>query len=423
MRKMLQKILRNLASSVLKKYKPEIIGITGSVGKTSAKEAVFSVLSSKYNVRKNEGNYNNEIGVPLTILGKASAKKNIFGWVAIFLHGLKLICFKDENYPEILILEMAADKKGDINYLTSFIPLKIAIVTAVAPVHTEFFGDIEGVFTEKKDILVNLKESGFAILNADDKNVKRMKEHTRAKVIYYGFKKTADIRCSDEKLSFSKDEEENVVVSNGFKIIIDQNEIPAHLEGVVGKQSIYAALAGVSVGHIYGINLFEIVESLKKVEFAPGRMRLIPGIKHTILIDDTYNASPRSTIAAIETMKDIPIEKNNKRIVVLGDMLELGIHTEKGHQEVGKEIVLNNIDMFVAVGEKMEEAITTAMSAGMKEEQIFKFGHPEEAGKFVQEKIKKGDIALIKGSRGMHLEKIVEELMAEPEKAEKLLVH
>lgn len=422
MKMMLQKILKSLSSKVLKKYKPEVVGITGSVGKTSAKDAIYTVLSSKYKVRKSEGNYNNEIGVPLTILGEKTAGKNIFGWLGIFLRALNLLLFKDKNYPEILILEMAADKPGDIDYLLDFIKLKVAVVTAVAEVHTEFFKDIEGVFKEKRTIVKNLNEKCHAILNFDDENVARMREHTRAKITSFGFKRTANVQCVD----FNLDMKEETVSGISFKLFVNEigaGEVPAHLDCVVGRQPIYAALSAAAVGIIYKINLVEISEALKKVNFPAGRMRLIPGIKHTMLIDDSYNASPRSTLAALEIMQKISVGKKNRKYAVLGDMLELGAYTEKGHQEVGKAIVANNIDVFVAVGEKMEEAIKAAVKAGMSEDVIFKFSKPEEAGLFVQQRMEKGDLILIKGSRRMKMEKITEELMAEPLKAEELLVH
>ncbi|MEA3272228.1 MAG: Mur ligase family protein [Patescibacteria group bacterium] len=418
MRNTLQKILKSLASLVLKKYKPEIVGITGSVGKTGAKEAIFAVLSSKYRVRKSKGNYNNEIGVPLTILGRKTAGKNIFAWLGIFLHALNLLLFKDEKYPEILVLELAADKPGDMDYFYGFVKPKIAVVTAVAHAHTEFFKDIEGVFAEKKRIISNLKKDAYAVLSTDDVNVARMREHTQAKIITFGFKRMADIQCVD----FGLDMEKDIISGVSFKLATDENESPAHLKGVVGKQPIYAALTAAAVGVIYKINLIEISESLKKIDFPAGRMRLISGIKHTMLIDDSYNASPRSVLAALEAMQKISVGKNNQKYAVLGDMAELGTYTEKGHQEVGEAIVANNIDFLITVGEKMEEAITAAVSAGMSEDKIFKFAKPEKAGLFIQGRIKKGDLVLIKGSRIMKMEKITEELMDEPLKAEKLLV-
>lgn len=420
MRTTLQKILKLLSDKVLKKYKPEIIGITGSVGKTGAKEAIFAVLSSKYRVRCNEGNYNNEIGVPLTILDRKTVGKNIFAWLGIFLHALNLLLFKDEKYPEILVLEMAVDKPGDMDYLLGFICPKVAVVTAVAEVHTEFFKDIKGVFNEKKKIVSNLSKDDFAILNLDDENVARMREHTQAKVKTFGFRRSADAECADFSFDF---DEEGGVSGVSFKLSAGETEMPVHLGGVIGKQPIYAALAAAAVGRVYEFNLMEISEALNKTKFAPGRMRVISGIKHTTLIDDSYNASPRSTLAALEGIGKIQIKKNNKKYVALGDMLELGAYTEKGHQEVGEAIVINNIDVFVAVGEKMEEAITAAISAGMSEDRTFKFAKPEEAGLFLQERIKEGDLILIKGSRRMGMEKITEELMAEPLRAKELLVH
>lgn len=431
MRYLLQAILRVMASAVLKKYKPEIIGITGSVGKTSAKDAIAHVLSGKYRVQASKGNYNNEIGVPLTILGKDTAGHSIFGWFDIFIGAAVMLFKKDKNFPEILILEMAADKPGDIEYLTSFIPLKVAVITAVAPAHLEKFGDLKSVAREKGQILKKLGKNCTAVLNIDDENVRKMKDETKAKIIYFGYDKKADIRVSDPKFIFSAkggsalggEKDGNTPTGISFKILDGETMMPAIINGTVGFHLASTSLAAVSVAKIYGFNLLETIERLETLKLPPGRMNIIAGIKKTTIIDDTYNASPRPTKAAIEMLGLIPILENNKRFAVLGDMLELGEYTVKAHEEIGAIIAENKVDIFVAVGEKMNEAARMAEKIGMNEDRIFHFGTPEEAGKFLQDRIKKGDLLLVKGSRRMRMEKVVEELMEDPLRADELLVH
>lgn len=417
----MQKILRVMATAVLKKYKPEIVGITGSVGKTSAKDAIAHILSGKYRVQASKGNYNNEIGVPLTILGKNTGGHSVFGWLDVFIGAAMMIFKKDKNYPEILVLEMAADKPGDIEYLTSFVPLKVAVVTVVAPAHLEKFGDLKGVAREKGAILKKLGKNCTAVLNIDDDNVRKMKDDTKAKIIYFGYDKKADIRVSDPKFTFDKGG--NTPTGISFKILDGETMMPAVLNGTVGFHLASAALAAVAVAKIYGFNLLETIERLETLKLPPGRMNLIAGIKKTTIIDDTYNASPRPMKVAIEMLGLIPIAENNKRYAVLGDMLELGDHTVKAHEEIGGIVVENRVDVFVAVGEKMAEAARKAEGIGMDEDKIYHFGTPEEAGKFLQDRIKKGDLLLVKGSRRMHMEKVVEELMEDPIRADELLVH
>ena len=160
--------LRWLAKLILKKYQPKIVGVTGSVGKTSTKEAIFTVLSSKFRVRKNIKNYNNELGVPLSIIGRKSGYKNPFAWLGIFFEAFGLIIFRQKSYPDILVLEMGADKPGDIKYLTDIAPCQVGVFTGVSHVHTEFFKTLKKIAQEKRIIITQLNSAGFAILNFDN---------------------------------------------------------------------------------------------------------------------------------------------------------------------------------------------------------------------------------------------------------------
>ncbi|MCX6796207.1 MAG: Mur ligase family protein, partial [Candidatus Falkowbacteria bacterium] len=153
MKIIVQKILKHLAKAILKKYQPLVIGITGSVGKTSAKEAIYAVLASQKKTRRNVKNYNNEIGLPLTIIGAESGGRSIADWLKVFRRALKLICVKDENYPEILVLEMGADRPGDLDYLNSIVCCKIGVITLIGPVHLEYFGSIEQIQKEKGKLI------------------------------------------------------------------------------------------------------------------------------------------------------------------------------------------------------------------------------------------------------------------------------
>jgi UDP-N-acetylmuramoyl-tripeptide--D-alanyl-D-alanine ligase len=419
MKKIIQKILYVLARAVLKKYKPEVVGITGSMGKTSTKEAIFSVLSSKFRVRQNLKNYNNELGLPLSILGVESGRKSILKWLGVIFHGLKLILSRDENYPQILVLEMGADHPGDIKYLTELAPCKIGVVTGIGPAHLEFFESIEKIVKEKRTIVGHLRPDGFAVLNRDDEKVFEMREKTRAKVLTYGFFADAEVRAQEDGVIG-----EGVEISGmNFKVSYAGAVVPIFLPGVLGRQHIYAALAGAAVGIIYGMNLVEVAENLKRYEAPKGRMNLIHGIKNTLLIDDTYNASPIPVEAALGVLQAIKLPaEDDKKFAVLGDMLELGSFSEEGHKQVGRAAATSGVDYLVTVGERSRDIFRAAKEAGMSEDKISNFRTPEEAGIFVQGKMKQGDVVLVKGSQGMRMEKVVKELMAEPLSACELLV-
>ncbi len=417
MRKLLFIILRFLAKKVLKKYRPLIIGITGSVGKSSTKEAIFSVLRDKFRVRRNQGNYNNEIGVPLTILGYKTGGQSVLKWLNVFIKGLSLVLKKDADYPEMLVLEMAADKIGDIEYLVKFVPCDVGVVTAIGEVHFEQFGSLENIIKEKQKIIAHLKESHLAVLNADDHNVMGMKTLTKAKVVTFGFSEEADFWATAVKIS-QRDNQLGMT----FKLHAQGSVLPVFLYNILGQHQVKAALAAIAVASSLDIKLLDILEGFKKYQALPGRTNLIKGIKGTLLIDDSYNASPLSAKAALAVLQEIPALAGAKKVAVFGEMLELGSYTTAGHMEVGQKLTEVGIDMLVCTGEKSRDIIRGAIQAGLPEERTFYFDNNHDAGIFVQDKIHTGDIVLIKGSQGARMEQITKELMAEPLRAKELLV-
>lgn len=423
MKKILKKILRFLAKNVLKKYNPDIIGITGSVGKTSAKEAVFAVLEEKYKIRKNIKNYNNEIGVPLTILGCEAGNRSILKWAMVFLSGIMLIVFKDKKYPDILILEMGADRPGDIKYLTEIAPCKIGVLTRIGQSHMEYFSTTKKIIKEKETIVTHLGKNGFAILNGDDENIKTIKGKLKCDSISYGFSEDVDVRAIeldvDNAIVYGK---KTSIKGINFKVQHNGNIVPVSLPHILGKQHIYAALAGIAVGVANKINLVEIAESLKKYKGSPGRMNLIDGIKNTIIIDDSYNSSPESCGAALNVVKNLSLAEGKKKYAFLGDMLELGNISEEAHFKIGKIVFESGIDYLMIIGERARDISRGAKDAGMNSDNIYSFTNLREAGIFIQDRICEGDLILVKGSQGMRMEKIVKELMAEPLKAKELLV-
>ncbi len=420
LKSLLQYWLRVLSKKILKKYKPDIVGITGSVGKTSAKEAIAAVLESKFTVRRSTKNYNNEIGVPLTIIGaEKTPGRSIFGWLIVMFKAKNLILIRNKNYPEILVLEMGADKPGDIEYLTDFAPCKVGVLTFISHAHTEFFKTIKKIAQEKRIIISHLRQDGFAVLNFDNELVMQNANTTKAEVVTYGFKEGADLRATD--VNVLKDEQTGWPMGLNFKVLFKGNVVPVYLSGVIAKSAISAALAGLATGTIFGVNLVEGAQALSKLEGLPGRMRLIPGIKKTLIIDDTYNSSPEAAKAALETLAQVTVKEGAQRYAALGDMLELGPETENAHREIGFKVAELGIDYLITVGEAAKYIAQAAKEAGLDENKIASFAGSEEAGRFLQEKLKPGDVVLAKGSQGGRMEKLVKEVMAEPLQAVNLL--
>lgn len=424
LRKTLQFILKILAILVLARYKPVIVAVTGSVGKTSTKEAIYAVLKSHFGegqVRRNFRNYNNEIGVPLTIFGLETGGRSVWEWLKRFLKVFWMLLFK-ERYPKILVIEMGADRPGDIKYLTNFVRAKVGVITALGeiPVHVEFFASPEALYKEKKVLVTSLGLRGVAVLNYDDENVKRMGDGIKAGIRTFGFDEGADLRVTNYELRIPNLEQ----IRKGdfgavtFKIDYKGSTVPVKLFNVLGKHQVYPALAAAAVGTVLDMNLVEISEGLKEYRGLPGRMRLLKGIKNTLIIDDSYNAAPLSTLAALETLKEF---KEQRKIAVLGDMLEIGQYATEAHKQVGKRAA-EVVDLLFCVGERARFITEGAAKGGLSSDSILGFCESKEAGKPLQEALKEGDVILVKGSRAMKMEEVVREIMAEPRRAEELLV-
>ena len=402
--KVFQKILRFLAVITLQKYQPQIVVVVGSIGKTSTKEAIYSVLAGRFVTRRNIKNYNNEIGVPLTIINCDSGERSIFKWIKIFAQGILLNILKDKNYPKFLVLEMAADKKGDIKYLMDMLPpklLKVVVLTAITPVHLEFFENINNIFEEKTTPFSYLEKDGSAIFNMDNCNVYEVKEKINSRLLTYGLNENADINVS---------EIEYVDSGLKFKINYKKETFSAELKKAIADYQIYPILAGISVGICLGLKLEEIVPSLKKYQILSKRMQKIKGIRNSIIIDDTYNSSPEALKKAIQALINFPF--GQRKIIVLGDMLELGPDSEKLHKQAGEMISkTEGIDYLITLGEKAKYIFEEALKNNFPKDKALHFLDKNKIIEFLLEIIKENDVVLVKGSRGMEMEKIVEKII------------
>lgn len=412
--KFIEKYLRSLAIKVLKKHNPEIIAITGSNGKSSTKEAIALVLKSKFSVLASSGNYNTEFGVPLVIL-EQKAPSNIILWPITLIKCFFYAHFHNRYY-EKLVLELAADKPGDIKYLTSFIKPKVAILTNIGPSHLKEFKTISNVASEKKILLEQTKSSGTLCLNMDDERIHQIGPHFQQKIIWYGINPQADIWASDINQNFS---------GLNFHINYKNDSLPITLKNTLGQHFIYPVLAAIACGLIYDIGIGKTIHELRELRLPPGRMKIIKGINDSIIIDDSYNANPQSMIAAISTVQELckTGEIHGRRIGVLGSMNELGDSEKKGHEEVGNKII-GSFDYLLTIGKSSSQYLASkAIEKGFPVNRIHKFDNSLVAGKFLKKFIKRKDIILVKGSQNnVRTEWVVEQIMAEPEKSGQLLV-
>lgn len=397
----LKNILKWLAKATLKKYQPGIIGVTGSVGKTSIKEAVYAVLRSFRQVRSSAKNFNNELGLPLTILGDWQGTP----WLKIIIISFfRLIFGKKSNYPEMLILEYGADRPGDLDYLLDIAKPQIAVITAVGdvPAHMEYYDSPASVVREKAKIVQALPAAGFAVLNHDDQTVLDIKKMINAPVFTFGFSEGSQMRISNFENRSDEGRPSGII----FKLEYNNNSVPVRIDGAFGKAQAYAAAAAACVGVGFGFNLQRIAEALAYYKPPPHRMKFLMGLKDTYIIDDCYNASPLSMRAALETIKDLPAKR---KVGILGDMLELGQYTIEAHEAIG-QLAAKTFNFLITVGARAKFIADAARKRGMAEEKIKSFDTVDEAGMEILSLLKTGDLVLIKASRGIQLDKIVEEI-------------
>lgn len=419
MKIILQKILRILSRAIVNKYHPHIIGITGSVGKTSTKEAVYYVLKDKFNVRQSIKNYNNEIGLPLTIIGEYSAGSSLAGWLIVFLKAFKLILLKDPGYPEILILEMGVDRPGDMDYLLKIVHCDIGILTSVGVSHLEFFGSRENIQKEKGKLIINIDPAGCAVINYDDDKAREVMDWTYAKKITYGYDDKADVRAKDDKIFVDQIQPEMSGIS--FVLMYGGESTEITIRRTIGLSYVYSIMAATAVGLLAGIEFVQIADSLKHYIIPPGRMNVIAGVKDSIIIDDTYNSSPTALEMALKSFTSIS-NQAQRRIAVLGNMLELGEESERSHLEIGQSLRNYNIDILVTIGERARSFASGAFKAGYDQDSVKSFTNSDQAGQYLKNLIKSGDYILAKGSQGARVERAIKPILAKPGEAEKLLV-
>ncbi len=388
--KILQLYLRFWAKKYLDRTRPKIIAITGSVGKTSTKEAVFAVLKQKYNneVAKSTGNLNTETGVPLAILGFEKSPTKFYEWLPILLTA-PFLSQTRKSY-KIMVLEMAADKPGDIKYLTSIAKPDIAIITAIGPSHLAAFGQISRIVEEKISLLWALPSDGVAILNLDDDNVRKASYGGRWAKLTYGIDQEADFIANGISTTFKKGLPETKFKVKG-KINLS---ITTQMLG--GRAQVYAALAAVAVGENLGLSVEEVETGLARLLPEKHRMEIFAGKNDTTIIDDSYNASPLSIRNSLAVLKCL--NSKGRKIAVLGDMRELGPITDEAHQSIGREAA-QIADQVVAVGD---------LARKYNGQKYFK--NKDKAIVFLLKEARPGDIILIKASRAISLDKIADAL-------------
>ena len=368
-----QAALGAVAAGWRRRFDPLVVGITGSIAKTSTKEAAAAVLGAGLTTLRTEGNANNEIGLPLTLLRLAPEH-------------------------EAAVLEMGMYVGGEIAELAEMARPSIGVVTAVQPVHLSRIGSVEAVERAKGELLEALPADGTAILNEDDPIVRRMDGRTVARPLRYGFAETAQVRADDV--------ESAGVHGMRFRLRTPAGERPVTIPAL-GRLSVHNALAGAAVGLAAGLGLDTIVRGLEAGWAAPHRAELVR-LRGVTIVDDSYNASPGSVLAALDLLAGLP----GRRVAVLGTMLELGEGHDAGHVTVG-EAAGATVELLVVVGPEAVGIVEGARSAGLDAGRIHHVDDVETALDVVRPRLRDGDAVLVKASRGIGLDRVVDALRLE----------
>jgi UDP-N-acetylmuramyl pentapeptide synthase len=407
--------------AIIAKFKPKIVAITGSVGKTSAKEAIALALGTKFNVRTAYKNYNNEFGVPFAVIGAKSPNRNPIAWLMLFFKS-----FFIKDYPEVLVLEYGVDKPCDMDYLCSLAKPDIAVVTGISTIHAGNFKNIEALVQEKAKITMCVNHGGLVVLNEDDEKVLAMERDANERVVKYGSKSLENtyenmILSAEPDAHFSPGE---IFLTTVSDIIIHGERFgEIRLNNMIGYAPMMSVLCALTVAHEMGVSVADAIKTLSnKYHASAGRLNPIAGIKGSLIIDDSYNAAPAAMQNGLEALRIFRLtEDDNRKIVALGSMAELGQYSDQEHRLIGMKVA-EVADVFVAVGENMRVAVDAAIEAGMYREAIEWFATSEEAGRYLDREIQEGDIVYVKGSQSSRMEKVVKDIMAEPLRASELLV-
>jgi len=367
--------LQDLARSVLARHPAKVVGVTGSVGKTTTKDFAAALLGTTFCVHKSEGNLNNHLGLALSIL-------------------------RLEAEHEIAVLEMGMSAPGEIRRLTEIAPPDVAVVTNVAPVHLAYLGTLEAVAEAKGEILDGMKPGGAAVLNSDDPWGKTLAERAPGRVIFFGFGNEAEVRASG--LAYAGFD--GLQFRLGYDGSAHDVRLPFLTEGQVEN-----LLAALGVARVFGLRWETLQPGFAALEPAAKRGRIIRLAEGITVVDDSYNSSPRALEMALRSYMQLPA---GRYVAVLGDMLELGPDAEKYHEEAGRSAPRLGWDVIAAVGPSARWIAAGARAGGLDADRTAEFETSEEAAGKIPALLRPDDLVLVKGSRGVRMERIVEKLIS-----------
>lgn len=398
-------LLASSARAILRKYQPKIVMVTGSVGKTSTKDATATVLRGEFNLRASEKSYNSEFGVPLTIIGAKNPWENPVAWIRVFQEALGLLILPS-HYPKLLVLEVGADRPGDLARILRIADPDAVVVTRLpeVPVHVEAYASPQAVRDEEFAPAYALTSGEPLVVCADDPHAIAMAGRLAASVTTFGFADGATVRLTGYAFY-----EEGDDCGMEAQLDIAGKNYALRVSGALGRSQLLAPAAAVAVACALGMTPEDAVACANTYCAPAGRGRMFPGKDGSLLIDDSYNASPAAVEEALVSLQLIP--NRTRRIAVLGDMLELGRYSIDEHARIGA-LAAEKADMVIAVGSRSRAMRDAACAAGMSDEAVLWFGTSAEAAAALSVIVGAGDVVLVKGSQGVRMERVMEVLLA-----------
>ncbi|MBU1292784.1 UDP-N-acetylmuramoyl-tripeptide--D-alanyl-D-alanine ligase [Patescibacteria group bacterium] len=403
-------VLAVLARAILKKYAPQIIMVTGSVGKTSTKDALAAAFAETHFLRASEKSYNSEFGLPLTVIGARNPWENPAAWFGVFQEALALIMLPS-HYPKLLILEVGADRPGDLARILRIAHPDAVVVTRLpdVPVHVEAYEGPQAVRDEEFAPAYALLPQAPLIICAEDVYARTMAARLPVSITTFGFSDDADVSIANEEFYVDGEKSGMRADVGGKKVCV---------EGALGRPQLYAPAAALAVAKALNISEKAVRAGLKTYVAPPGRARVLLGVRNSYIIDDSYNASPAAAEEGLNALSLIP--KKGRRIAVLGDMLELGRYSQEEHARIGT-LVEEKADMLIAVGLRSRATYEAARKAGLSEDTAFAVDTATDAAEILQELVQEGDVVLVKGSQSMRMERVSEALLRNPEDSQRLV--
>ena len=408
--RLMRPALARAAKAIVHKHRPFVVGISGSVGKTSAKDAVSCVLREWTRTVSSPGNQNDELGVPLSIIGAGPSGRNPFGWIATLRRARQILRSRDGSYPECLVLEFGSCHVGDVEYLMQMSTPDVGVLTGIEATHLEFYGSLEAIEREEGKVVTMLPASGVGIVNVDNPGAAAAVARASCRIVTYGFEAAADVRALGAVSSIDWD---RFTACTHLEVQCGEERGTLRIDGTLGSHSCYAPLAALGVAQAVGVPFVDAMRTLRNYVPPPGRMRCGPGLSRSLVIDDTYNSSPAAAMSALQALAAVaPRGGSAEAIAVLGPMAELGPISRSQHEAVGRHAAGLGLDCVVTVGSAARDTARAARDAGMPDDRVLELAGTEEAIRALMERGKPGDVVLVKGSRSAQMERVAQALTA-----------